>query len=76
MARCRCAPGLACIPSSRTMPRGTRTTRPVVRGALVLVEVSRLPGLARPWQALWLWWAGPGTPDLGVLAPGVHPALR
>jgi hypothetical protein len=47
--------------------RGTRKTRPVVRGTVVLVEVDRLP--ARPYkpQLLWLWWAGPGTPDLDLL---------
>jgi len=56
--------------------RGTKKTRPVVRGTLILVEVSRVPGPARPWQLLWLWWSGPGTPDLAVLAPGIHPALR
>ncbi len=39
--------------------RGTRKTRPIVRGTVVLVEVSRLP--ARPYQpqVFWLWWAGP-----------------
>jgi len=47
--------------------RGTRKTRPVVRGTLLLVEVSRLPGPPRPWQRLWLWWSGPGTPDLDVI---------
>jgi len=47
--------------------RGTRKTRPVVRGTLILVEVSRLPGPPRPWQQLWLWWSGPGMPDLDVL---------
>jgi hypothetical protein len=47
--------------------RGTRKTRPLVRGTVVRVEVGRLP--ARPYkpQVLWLWWAGSGTPDLGVL---------
>jgi hypothetical protein len=47
--------------------RGTRKTRPIVRGTVVLVEVSRLP--ARPYQpqALWLWWAGAGSPDLDLL---------
>jgi hypothetical protein len=47
--------------------RGTRKTRPIVRGTVVLVEVSRLP--ARPYQpqVLWLWWAGPGEPDLDLL---------
>jgi hypothetical protein len=47
--------------------RGTRKTRPVVRGTLILVEVSRLPGPPRPWQLLWLWWSGPGTPDLAMI---------
>jgi len=47
--------------------RGTKKTRPVVRGTLILVEVSRLPGPPRPWQMLWLWWSGPGTPDLEVI---------
>ena len=47
--------------------RGTRKPRPVVRGTVVLVEVSRLP--ARPYrpQVLRLWWAGPGVPDLDLL---------
>jgi hypothetical protein len=48
--------------------RGTRKTRPIVRGTVVLVEVSRLP--ARPYQpqVLWLWWAGPeGALDLDLL---------
>jgi hypothetical protein len=47
--------------------RGTRKTRPVVRGTLILVEVSRLPGPVRPWHFLWLWWSGPGTPNLDVV---------
>jgi hypothetical protein len=47
--------------------RGTRKPRPIVRGTVILVEVSRLP--ARPYQpqVLWLWWHGPGTPDLDVV---------
>lgn len=46
---------------------GTRKTRPIVRGTVVLVEVNRLP--ARPYQPqlLWLWWAGPGSPNLELL---------
>ena len=47
--------------------RGSRRTRPVVRGTLVLVEVTRLPAKTREPQQLWLWWHGPGTPDLSVL---------
>ena len=47
--------------------RGTRKTRPVVRGTLVLVEVSRLPRATRLPKQLWLWWAGPDSPELDVL---------
>ncbi|HEX8131957.1 MAG TPA: NF041680 family putative transposase [Actinomycetes bacterium] len=47
--------------------RGTRKPRAVVRGTVVLVEVSRLPARPYPPQVLWLWWAGPGAPDLDVL---------
>jgi Transposase DDE domain len=48
--------------------RGTRKTRPIVRGTVVLVEVSRLPRQTRKPQKLWLWWHGPdGTLDLDVL---------
>ncbi len=48
--------------------RGTRKTRPIVRGTIVLVEVSRLPSQTRKPQALWLWWHGPdGALDLDVL---------
>jgi hypothetical protein len=47
---------------------GTRKTRPIVRGTLVLVEVSRLPGHTRKPQQLWLWWHGPDKAlDLDVL---------
>jgi hypothetical protein len=47
--------------------RGTRKTRPIVRGTVVLVEVSRLPARPYPAQVLWLWWAGAGVPDLDRL---------
>jgi hypothetical protein len=47
--------------------RGTRKTRPIVRGTVVLVEVSRLPARPYPAQVLWLWWAGPGVLDLDRL---------
>jgi hypothetical protein len=47
--------------------RGTRRARPLVRGTVVLVEVARLPARAQKPKALWLWWAGPGAPDLDVL---------
>jgi hypothetical protein len=38
-----------------------------VRGTLIRVEVSRLPRETRQPQVLWLWWHGPGTPDLAVV---------
>jgi hypothetical protein len=47
--------------------RGTRRPRPIVRGTLVLVEVSRLPRPTREPRKLWLWWAGSGEPDLDLL---------
>ena len=47
--------------------KGSMRPRPIVRGTIVLVEVSRLPGHSRPPKKLWLWWRGSGTPDLAVL---------
>jgi hypothetical protein len=66
MVRVRAWSGLH--PKQQAHPRrGTRKTRPIVRGTVVLVEVSRLP--ARPYRprVLWMWWAGAGTPDLDLL---------
>ncbi len=55
-------------PKQRTHPgRGTRKTRPIVPGTVVLVEVSRLPSRPYPPRVLWLWWAGAGEPDLDLL---------
>lgn len=47
--------------------RGSRRPRPVLPGILVLVEVERLPRQTRIPKQLWLWWRGPGTPDLAIL---------
>jgi hypothetical protein len=47
--------------------RGSRRTKPIVAGTLVLVEVERLPRQTRIPKQLWLWWRGPGAPDLAVL---------
>jgi len=47
--------------------RDERGRRPIVRGTLLLVEVSRLPQQTRTPEALWLWWHGPDdlpVPDL------------
>jgi hypothetical protein len=47
--------------------RGSRRTKPIMRGSLVLVEVERLPRQTRIPKQLWLWWRGPGAPDLACL---------
>ncbi len=49
--------------------RGSRGPLPIVRGTLVLVEVGRLPRgeRRRKPKELWLWWHGPGEPDLDLL---------
>ena len=47
--------------------RGTKRPRPIVRGTLVRVQVERVPANTRPPQVLWLWWHGPGAPDLATL---------
>jgi Transposase DDE domain len=43
--------------------RDARGRRPIVRGTLLLVEVSRLPQQTRKPQALWLWWHTPDDAD-------------
>lgn len=40
---------------------------PVVRGTVVLVEVSRLPRETRKPKKLWMWWTGEGEPDLDLI---------
>lgn len=47
--------------------RGARKPRPIVRGTVVLVAVSRLPSRPYQPQGLWRWWAGAGVPDLDLL---------
>jgi hypothetical protein len=47
--------------------RGPRKTRPIVRGPVILVEVSRLPARSDRPHVLWLWSNGPGEPDLDLL---------
>jgi len=40
---------------------------PIVRGTVIRVAVEHLPkSTARALKTLWLWWSGPGTPDLDV----------
>ncbi len=40
---------------------------PIVRGTVIRVEVEHLPKpTARAVKTLWLWWSGPGEPDLDL----------
>jgi hypothetical protein len=50
-----------------TRGRATRATGPFVEGALVLLEVTKLPRETTKPQAVWLWWRGPGEPDPAFL---------
>jgi len=57
-------------PKTQNHPtHGTRQPRPISKGMLVLVEVSRLPRKTREPQVLWLWYTGPDAnePDLDLL---------
>jgi hypothetical protein len=40
---------------------------PIIKATIIRVQVERLPGNRRALKApLWLWWAGPGQPDLDL----------
>ncbi|MGD9890400.1 MAG: transposase [Dehalococcoidia bacterium] len=66
--RVRAWAGLHAIPGQdRANPRPVRSPKPVVPGPLILIKVSRLPGRTRKSQVLWLWWHGPGAPDLALI---------
>ncbi|WP_448643018.1 hypothetical protein [Geodermatophilus sp. URMC 63] len=40
---------------------------PIVAGTVIRVQVEHLPGpRGRAVKTLWLWWTGPGTPDLDL----------
>jgi hypothetical protein len=39
---------------------------PIVRGTVIRVDVEHLPKPTRAIKTLWLWWSGPGEPDLDV----------
>jgi hypothetical protein len=55
-------------PKSHAHPgRGTRKTRPIVRGTVVLVELHRVPARLNQRHRLWLWWARGGVPDVNLL---------
>ena len=59
-------PGLHTVVRS---PLGERTygPRPHVTGTVLRVTVTRHAGRARTALELWLWWQGPGEPDLDLL---------
>ena len=42
-------------------------TPPVIRCHLIRVTVTRLPNGRKAPRPLWLWWAGPGVPDLDLI---------
>ena len=47
--------------------RWTGGTPPIVRGSVIRVEVEHLPKRdGRLKKTLWLWWSGPGLPELDV----------
>ena len=46
---------------------GSRQPRPIVKGTIIRVEVTRLPGRTQQPQILWLWWSGPDQPDLAQI---------
>jgi len=54
-------------PVRRPKGKGTYQPRPRVHGTVIRVEVARLPGKTRKPQVLWLWWQGPGEPNLDFL---------
>lgn len=47
--------------------RGSRKTRAIVKGTVILLEVSKLPRETRKPRVFWLWWRGPGEPGLAFL---------
>jgi hypothetical protein len=54
-------------PKQRRHPgHGSGGPRPIVRGTILRVQVERIPAKTRPPKVLWLWWAGPGSCDLGL----------
>jgi hypothetical protein len=62
-ARCPQRDARSAMPAARCPQRDARGRRPIVRGTLLLVEVSRLPQQPRQPQALWLWWHTPHDGD-------------
>jgi DDE superfamily endonuclease len=54
-------------PKLQNRGRWVGTHAPIVRGTVIRVAVEHLPRpTARVVTTLWLWWSGPGIPDLDV----------
>jgi hypothetical protein len=64
--RVRAWTGLHARPK-RQVGRQRNPAQPLARGTVAFVEVERVPGQTKDPQVLWLWWAGPGCPDLALL---------
>ena len=64
--RVRAWAGLHSMPKNRSR-WGEPGRRPLVRGTVILVEVGRLPGRSRRPEGLWLFYFGPGEPDLASI---------
>jgi hypothetical protein len=64
--RVRAWSGMHAIPRDHPT-KGTLGPRPIVRGTVILVEVSRLTGWTRKPQSLWLFYHGPDSPNLATL---------
>lgn len=64
--RVRTWAGLHATPQAQPA-RGSRQPRPLVRGVVALVEVSRPPGRTQRPRQLWLWWYGPDALALDLL---------
>ena len=62
--RVRAWAGIHAKVQHRPTPGRRRPVWPILHGTLVLVEVERLPRQTRIPKQLWLWWRGPGQPDL------------
>jgi hypothetical protein len=65
--RWSCRRGRGCIPSWADVAVGRGRGSAGVPGTVIWVQVSRLPKPSGPVKVLWLWWAGPGRPDLDVV---------
>jgi len=55
------------VKSGQDARPGDNSAKTIYSGTVLLLEVSKLPRETRTPQAFWLWWRGPGLPDLALL---------